>query len=106
MAAAIVEPSAERDGTVDRLAVEMRALGQDEAGKARGNTRLDRAANGLSWRAGNLRTIVAVLISRPIAVDPQALEVGVHDEVDDTRNRVGAIHRRGAAGEHFNPLYQ
>ena len=48
---------------------------------------------------------VVVLIKAVIAVKPHAAEAGVHDEVDDARNRVRAIGRRGAAGQHFDALH-
>ena len=43
---------------------------------------------------------------RRLRVDAQAAEVGVHDEVDDAGDRVGAVHRRRAAGQHVDALDQ
>ncbi len=50
--------------------------------------------------------LVVVLKGADVGVELHALEVVVHDEVDDTGNRVGAVGGRGAAREHFDPLHQ
>src|SRR5262249_13201067 len=47
---------------------------------------------------------IVVLISADQAVDPEAIEFRVEDEVDDTSDRVGAVDGTRAAGQHFDPL--
>ena len=53
-----------------------------------------------------LGEVVVLLVHVPavVKVEPHALEMGVHDEVDDTRDRVGAVRGRGAAGQHVDAL--
>ena len=61
---------------------------------------------------GNVTTVrdagiaVAVLVEAVLAVEPDALEIIIHDEVDDTGHGVGPVDRGGAAGEDFNALDQ
>jgi hypothetical protein len=46
--------------------------------------------------------VLAVLVDRVLRVDAHALEVLVHDEVDDAADGVGAVNGRGAAGQHVD----
>jgi hypothetical protein len=56
--------------------------------------------------ATNARVAIMVLIGADLAVEADAFEFGVDDKVDDARDRVGTVHRGGAAGEHFDALDQ
>ena len=47
---------------------------------------------------------VVVLIAADLALDPEAIELRVEDEVDDTGDRVGAVDGGRAAGQHFDAL--
>ena len=47
---------------------------------------------------------VVVLIAADLALDLEAIELGVEDEVDDTGDGVGAVDGGGAAGQHFDAL--
>src|SRR3546814_17947472 len=45
-----------------------------------------------------------MLVEGILAVEPEALEIGVEDEVDNARDRVRPIDRRGTAGQHVDPV--
>src|SRR3546814_11479723 len=45
-----------------------------------------------------------MLVEGILAVEPEALEIGVEDEVDNARDRVRTIDRRGTAGQHVDPV--
>ena len=48
--------------------------------------------------------VVVVLVEAVLGVEADALEVGVHDEVDDAGDGVRAVDRRGAAGQHVDAV--
>ncbi len=48
--------------------------------------------------------VVLVLVEAVLGVELHALEVLLHDEVDDAADRVRAVHGRGAAGQDFDAL--
>ena len=50
--------------------------------------------------------MIGMLKNTTVAVDAYALEVIVHDEVDHARDRIGAVHRRGAAGQYINSIHE
>ena len=54
--------------------------------------------------AADAGAIVVVLICGNLAVETKTVEIGIHDEVDDARDRVRTVHRRCAAGEDFDAL--
>ena len=107
MAAVIVKPGANRDRAVDRAPVPVAARRNAETGETRVDALLDQIARR-HGRDGvqHVRTVIAMLVHRPIAVEPDTFKMGVHDEVDDAGDRVRSIHRRSAAGEDFDPLDQ
>ncbi len=50
--------------------------------------------------------LLLVIVEAAVGVDLQALEAVVHDEVPDARDRIGAVHRRCAAGQELHALDQ
>jgi len=64
-----------------------------------------RAAYG-ALRILRERVVVVMPVPADASIDLQALEVLLHDEIDDAADGVGAIGRRRAASQHFDALYQ
>ena len=95
--AVVVEIGAERQRAVERRAVDDAAL--------RITVARDGSCAGIEQRRQEFVTII-VLINAVIAVEPDSGEILVHDEVDDARDRVRAVGRRRAAGQHFDALDQ
>src|SRR5205085_10415271 len=91
--AVVVEPGAEGDGDVLRAAIDAHAV------------RRTIAARDVGIEDSIGRTIV-VHERRGLTVDPEAPEVGVHDEVHDTRDGIGTVDGRRAPGEYVDPLDQ
>src|SRR5690349_14245743 len=93
VAAVVVERGAKRHRAVERSAIGDAALRESVTRKARILTRLDDAANVTAICRGrrNARAVIAVLVEAVLAVEPDTREVGIHDEVDDARDRVRAV---------------
>ena len=96
MAAAFVKLGAERDGGIELTAINDAALGIAITGQAGSSA-------AIKDRAGDCVAVV-VLREAVVGINPQAFEIGVHDEVDDTGHGVGTIGRRSTAGQHVNAL--
>ena len=47
---------------------------------------------------------IVVLVAADLTLDLETLQPGVEDEVDNTRDRVGAVDGRRATGQHFDAL--
>ena len=58
---------------------------------------------GCATRLGKVVGL-AVHVLTVVKIEPHALEVRVHDEVDDARDRVGAVRGGRAAGQHVDAL--
>ncbi len=69
-------------------------------------------SSGWDGKAGGfvhgLRGGVAVVVLEGVVLDfaSDPLELGVQDEVDDARDRVGAVHGGSTAGEDVHPLHE
>ena len=100
MAAAVVEAGADRDGAVERAAVGRAAGRQRELGRAR-DCLASRDDVAHVTALADARIVLVVLPDAVVAVEPDTFEAGVHDEVDDARDRVRTVHRRCAAGQDF-----
>ncbi len=60
----------------------------------------------LPHEIGDGVVVLVVLVQAVLRVDAHALEVVVHDEVDDAGDSIGAVHGRSAARQHFDTLDQ
>ena len=65
----------------------------------------DRQAEAGQVLAG-VAVALLVVVEAVLVVDLHAFEVLLHDEVDDAGDGVRAVHRRGAAGDHVDPVDQ
>ena len=98
VAMAVVEARAEREVDVERAAVGDAALRTAEAARGEAGRAVDQAGDVLVLQ------VVVVLIEAVLGVEADAFEIVVHDEVDDAGDGVGAVHRGGAAGQHFDTV--
>src|SRR5262245_3654449 len=98
MTAVVVETDAQRHGAVEGAAVGYRTGWRGKATGSQDVAHVEVMADR--------RIAVVVLVEAILAVEPDTGEAGIHDEVDDARDRVGTIHRRGAARQHFGALDQ
>ena len=54
----------------------------------------------------DIAVVLIVLIETVLAVDLDSLEVLFQNEIDDARDRIGAVGGRGAARHHIDSLHQ
>ena len=97
------------DEAVDpqRAVEQLLACGQRDVGTTTVVGQAARAAEARRARQRRHdRVLVVVVVEIIVAVELDAFEILLQDEVDDARDRVRPVDRRGAAGQHVDPLEQ
>ena len=93
-------------GDVAAAVREARAEGERRIpGPAVGDVAGRKAEVARAERVRDIRpSAVVVLVEGILRIEAEAFEIRVEDEVDDAGHGIGAIHRRGAAGQHVDAI--